>query len=59
MNPNDHPPHHHHHQVVAKPDEKWGEVPCAFVSLKDGHELTEAELLAFARENLAHYKVGV
>ena len=44
-------------QVVAKPDDKWGEVPCAFVSLKDGHELTEVELIAFARENLAHYKV--
>lgn len=45
-----------HSQVVAQPDEKWGEVPCAFVSLKDGHQLTEAELIAFARENLAHYK---
>ncbi len=45
-------------QVVAKPDDKWGEVPCAFVSLKDGHELSEEELVAFARENLAHYKVG-
>lgn len=43
--------------MVAKPDDKWGEVPCAFVSLKDGHELTETELIEFARENLAHYKV--
>jgi fatty-acyl-CoA synthase len=42
--------------VVAKPDEKWGEVPCAFVSLKDGHQLSEAELIKFARSNLAHYK---
>lgn len=42
--------------MVAKPDEKWGEVPCAFVSLKDGHVLSEDELIAFARQNLAHYK---
>ncbi|WP_421905283.1 AMP-binding protein [Mameliella sp.] len=42
--------------VVAKPDEKWGEVPCAFVELKDGHEVTEAELVAYARERLAGFK---
>lgn len=47
---------HHAFQVVAQPDDKWGEVPCAFVSLKDGHALTEEELIAFARDNLAHYK---
>jgi fatty-acyl-CoA synthase len=35
--------------VVAKPDDKWGEVPCAFVELKDGREADEAELIAFAR----------
>ncbi|MEL6701752.1 MAG: AMP-binding protein, partial [Pseudomonadota bacterium] len=34
--------------VVAKPDDKWGEVPCAFVELKDGAEATEKELIAFA-----------
>jgi len=42
--------------VVAKPDEKWGEVPCAFVELKDGVTVSEAELIAFARERLAGFK---
>ncbi|MCT4555284.1 MAG: AMP-binding protein [Pelagimonas sp.] len=42
--------------VVAKPDEKWGEVPCAFVELKDGHEVSEADLIAFARQRLAGFK---
>jgi fatty-acyl-CoA synthase len=43
--------------VVALPDEKWGEVPCAFVELKDGAEASEAELQAFCRERLARFKV--
>ncbi|MCB1348235.1 MAG: acyl-CoA synthetase, partial [Maritimibacter sp.] len=42
--------------VVAKPDEKWGEVPCAFVELKEGATATEEELIAFARERLAGFK---
>ena len=42
--------------VVAKPDEKWGEVPCAFVELKAGMQATEAELIAFVRERLAGFK---
>ncbi len=42
--------------VVAKPDEKWGETPCAFVTLREGAVVTEAELVAFCRERLAHYK---
>lgn len=42
--------------VVAKPDEKWGEVPCAFVELKDNHATDEASLIAFARERLAGFK---
>ena len=42
--------------VVAKPDEKWGEVPCAFVELKDGVTGDEAALIAFAREKLAGFK---
>ena len=42
--------------VVAKPDEKWGETPCAFVTLRPGAEATEADIIAFCRENLAHYK---
>jgi fatty-acyl-CoA synthase len=42
--------------VVARPDPKWGETPCAFVELKPGSETSEAELIAFARERLAHFK---
>ena len=42
--------------VVARPDEKWGETPCAFVELKTGATATEAELIAWCREHLAHYK---
>ncbi|MEO9782046.1 MAG: AMP-binding protein [Sedimentitalea sp.] len=42
--------------VVAKPDEKWGEVPCAFVELKSGINPSEANLIAFCRETLAGFK---
>ncbi|WP_420412845.1 acyl-CoA synthetase [Roseibium sp.] len=42
--------------VVALPDEKWGEVPCAFVELKDGSPETEDSLIAFCRENMAGFK---
>ncbi len=42
--------------VVAKPDEKWGEVPCAFVELKDGAQTDEATLIAHTRERLAGFK---
>ncbi len=42
--------------VVAKPDDKWGEVPCAFVELKEGMTATEDELIAFARKTLAGFK---
>ena len=42
--------------VVAKPDEKWGEVPVAFVTLEGGEPATEAELIDFCRERLAHFK---
>jgi len=42
--------------VVARPDEKWGETPCAFVELKDGAETDEAEIIAFCREHLANFK---
>ena len=42
--------------VVAKPDDKWGEVPCAFVELKPGAQPDEAALIAFARETLAGFK---
>ncbi len=42
--------------VVAKPDDKWGETPCAFVELKPEASLTEDEVIAWCRENLANYK---
>jgi len=42
--------------VVAKPDEKWGETPCAFVELKPGTTATNDEIIAFCRANLAAYK---
>ncbi len=43
--------------VVAMPDERWGETPCAFVELNPGADAVTAEaLIAFCRETLAHYK---
>jgi fatty-acyl-CoA synthase len=42
--------------VVAKPDEKWGETPCAFVELKPGKSATTDELVKWCRDNLASYK---
>jgi fatty-acyl-CoA synthase len=42
--------------VVAKPDDHWGEVPCAFVTLKEGESADEAEIIAFCRDNMAHFK---
>jgi fatty-acyl-CoA synthase len=42
--------------VVARPDETWGEVPCAFVELKPGATATEADLIAFVRQRLAGFK---
>ncbi len=42
--------------VVAKPDEKWGEVPCAFLELKEGASASEEEIIAFARQRLAGFK---
>jgi fatty-acyl-CoA synthase len=42
--------------VVAQPDPKWGEVPCAFVELKDGAQATERELIEHCRDRLAHFK---
>ena len=43
--------------VVAKPDDKWGETPCAFVELKrDPDTVTEGDIIAFCRDNLAHFK---
>ena len=42
--------------VVAKPDEKWGETPCAFITLKPGASATEEEIIAHCRARLASYK---
>ncbi len=42
--------------VVGRPDEIWGETPCAFVTLKAGAEVTPEELIAFCRDNMARYK---
>ena len=42
--------------VVAKPDEKWGETPCAFVELREGASATQEEIIAFCRERLAGFK---
>ncbi len=43
--------------VVAKPDEKWGETPCAFLEIKPGTEVTEQDIIAHCKQHLAGYKV--
>ena len=43
--------------VVARPDEKWGETPCAFIELIDGQQVSEDELKTFCREHLAGFKM--
>jgi fatty-acyl-CoA synthase len=51
-------PHIQEAAVVAKNDDKWGETPCAFVTLKEGApELSEAEVIEFCREHMARFKV--
>ncbi len=42
--------------VVAKPDEKWGETPCAFVELAPGKQATSDEIISFCKENMAGFK---
>lgn len=42
--------------VVARPHARWGESPCAFVELRPGVEVTEAEIIAFCRDRIAHFK---
>ena len=42
--------------VVAKPDPKWGEVPCAFIELKEGANATEAEIIAYCRGQMSGFK---
>jgi len=41
--------------VVARPDEKWGETPCAFVQLRPGAEATPEEIIEYCRDNLPHF----
>ncbi len=43
--------------VVARPDEKWGETPCAFVTLKPGADASADDIIAFCRERLARFKL--
>lgn len=43
--------------VVARPDEKWGETPCAFIDLVEGTRLTGREVMDWSRQNMAHFKV--
>jgi fatty-acyl-CoA synthase len=43
--------------VVAKPDDKWGETPCAFVELKPDEKATEEDIIGWCRDQLARYKV--
>jgi len=51
-------PHIQEAAVVAKNDDKWGETPCAFVTLKEGApQVSEAEVIEFCRENMARFKV--
>ena len=42
--------------VVARPDKKWGETPCAFIELKPGVEANEAEIITFCRDHMAYFK---
>jgi fatty-acyl-CoA synthase len=43
--------------VVAKPDDKWGETPCAFIEVRPGQSLTKEEVIDWCRQHMAHYKV--
>jgi fatty-acyl-CoA synthase len=42
--------------VVARPDEKWGEHPCAFIELRPGAEVSQSDIISYAREHLATFK---
>ena len=49
-------PHIMEAAVVARPDQKWGETPCAFVTVKSGETVSESEVIDYCRDNLAHFK---
>jgi fatty-acyl-CoA synthase len=42
--------------VVARPDATWGETPCAFITLRDGHDATPEDIIAFCRDRMARFK---
>lgn len=42
--------------IVARPDEKWGETPCAFITLREGMTASESEIIEFCRANMARFK---
>ena len=42
--------------VVAKPDEKWGEIPCAFIELIDGKKTSEEDIMQYCKKNMAGFK---
>ena len=42
--------------VVAMPDDKWGETPCAFLTLRDGTEVSEQDMIDYCRDNMARFK---
>jgi fatty-acyl-CoA synthase len=42
--------------VIGKNDEKWGEIPLAFVVLREGYALTPEDIIKYGRENMAHFK---
>lgn len=43
--------------VVARKDDKWGETPCAFITVMPNVDITEEEIISFCRDNMAHFKV--
>ena len=43
--------------VVARPDDKWGKTPCAFLTLREGSDAAPEEIIAWCRDRMAHFKV--
>ena len=44
--------------MVARPDEKWGDTPCAFVTLKNGVDISEENIVDFCRERKARFRIS-